>query len=406
MTLRELGQGSIFDCSKLSDRAFFIEERELGTEGYGRDRSGSASYLKGTLELLNSCSDGEERLVPLHVDGDGHCLVHSISRCLVGRELFWHPLRSNLKAHLEQNLDQYKLLCRDFIDESDWPNIIKEAAPDYAPEDDQPLGLTNIHLFGLANVLKRPIILLDEMTGLQSSGDYAGIFLPILHHPSDCVAKDKSLNQPIVIGWSSRGHNHYIPLVAIKDRPLPRIPSAIQPQVWGVSRDRALDYLQYDSNGFLLVAGGKAMSDKYLKQLVDCMDDLFYQENKVRPSLVSDVNRNVYRSCGYITLPRVVIEATKEALNEQCLWRCLLCNGVTLLSPSWFRVGGELYNIAKDEYDTLMDGHGYLFPACHVMANYRAETDSFVPSQVTCKYCDQKFVRKVIIIMYLEYELP
>lgn len=353
--------------------------------------------MKGTLELLNSCSDGEERLVPLHVDGDGHCLVHAISRCLVGRELFWHPLRTNLMVHLRDNLAEYKSLCRDFVDESDWPNIIKEAGPDYAPEGDQPLGLTNIHLFGLANVLKRPIILLDGITGMQSSGDYAGIFLPILHHPSDCVAKDKSLNQPIVIGWSSAGRNHYIPLVAIKDRPLPRIPTSIQPQVWGVPHDTASSYLQYDSDGFLPVAGGKAMSDKYLKQLVDCMDDLFYYKNKVRPSLVSDVNRNVYRSCGYITLPRVVIEATKEALAEQCLWRCLLCNGVTLLSPSWFRVGGELYNVAKDEYSTLLDGHGYIFPTCHVTANYRADTDSFVPCKVTCKYCDGSFVRKVSV---------
>ena len=395
MPLRELGQSNMFDCSKLSDRAFAIEERELGTEGYGRDRSGSATYLKGTLEILNSCCDGEERLVPLHVDGDGHCLVHAISRCLVGRELFWHPLRTNLQAHLEQHLEQYKNLCRDFIDESDWPNLIKEAGPDYAPEDDQPLGLTNIHLFGLANVLKRPIILLDGITGMQSSGDYAGIFLPILHEPSDCVAKDKSLNQPIVIGWSSKGHNHYIPLVAIKERPLPRIPPSVQPQVWGVSHDRAYRYLRYDSNGLLPVAGGKPMTDKYLKQLVDCMDDLFFQQNQVRASLVSDVNRNVYRSCGYITRPRVVIEATKEALNEQCLWRCLLCNGVTLLSPPWFRAGGELYNIAKEEYPNLCDGHGYFFPGCHVMANYRADTDSFVPFEVTCKYCDSKFVRKV-----------
>lgn len=34
--------------------------------------------------------------MPIHADGDGHCLVHAISRCLVGRELFWHALRTNM----------------------------------------------------------------------------------------------------------------------------------------------------------------------------------------------------------------------------------------------------------------------------------------------------------------------
>ena len=71
------------------------------------------------------------------------------------------------------------------------------------------------------------------------------------------------------------------------------------------------------------------------------------------------------------------------------------------MSPSWLRAGGELYNIAKQEYTTLMDGHGYLFPPYHVMANYHAETDSFVPQEVMCKYCEAKFVRKVIIIIVL-----
>ena len=48
-------------------------------------------------------------LIPLHVDGDGHCLVHAVSRAIVGRELFWHALRTGLKLHLKENLPQYKV---------------------------------------------------------------------------------------------------------------------------------------------------------------------------------------------------------------------------------------------------------------------------------------------------------
>jgi hypothetical protein len=47
--------------------------------------------------------------VPLHADGDGHCLVHAVSRALTGRELFWHPLRVGLKQHFDLNIDKYKV---------------------------------------------------------------------------------------------------------------------------------------------------------------------------------------------------------------------------------------------------------------------------------------------------------
>ena len=54
-------------------------------------------------------NDGEERLVPIHADGDGHCLVHALSRALTGRELFWHPLRMNLQQHFTENMQQYQV---------------------------------------------------------------------------------------------------------------------------------------------------------------------------------------------------------------------------------------------------------------------------------------------------------
>lgn len=57
----------------------------------------------------NSISLSRETLVPIHSDGDGHCLVHAVSRAIVGRELFWHPLRTNLKQHFGQNLDKYRV---------------------------------------------------------------------------------------------------------------------------------------------------------------------------------------------------------------------------------------------------------------------------------------------------------
>ena len=102
--LRELGMGETFDCSKLAGRSFAIEDSQLNTMGFGQDRSGSARYLKDTLQKLRQANNNQECLVPVHADGDGHCLVHAISRCLVGRELFWHALRTNLHQHLRDIL--------------------------------------------------------------------------------------------------------------------------------------------------------------------------------------------------------------------------------------------------------------------------------------------------------------
>ncbi|KAI3374128.1 hypothetical protein L3Q82_005989 [Scortum barcoo] len=114
--LRDMNQGEMFDCSLLGDRAFLIEPDHVSTMGYGKDRSGSLIYLHDTLEEVKKANGNRECLIPVHVDGDGHCLVHAVSRALVGRELFWHALRENLKQNFKQNLDRYKALFQDFID--------------------------------------------------------------------------------------------------------------------------------------------------------------------------------------------------------------------------------------------------------------------------------------------------
>ena len=69
-----------------------------------------------------------------------------------------------------------KELLQGFINASEWDGIIEECDPDYVPDEwkGEILGLRNIHVFGLANILKRPIILLDSAAGMNCSGDYSG----------------------------------------------------------------------------------------------------------------------------------------------------------------------------------------------------------------------------------------
>ena len=57
------------------------------------------------------------------------------------------------------------------------------------------------------------------------------------HTHAECSSKDSNgslkVNSPIVIAWSGSGRNHFIPLVQVKGKPLPKLPPHLQPKVWG-----------------------------------------------------------------------------------------------------------------------------------------------------------------------------
>ncbi|XP_052065392.1 deubiquitinating protein VCPIP1-like [Mytilus californianus] len=402
--LTELGQPPVFDCGKiLGDRAFVIDEENLSITGYGRDKSGSLKYLSGTLDVIKDVNDGEERLVAIHADGDGHCLVHAVSRALVGRELFWHALRVNLMNHFNENLDRYKDLFKDFVDRDEWNDIIQECHPEFCPRDGEPLGLRNIHVFGLANVLRRPIILLDSIEGMQSSGDYSAVFLPGLIKPEECKSKDGSFNKPICIAWSSVGRNHYISLVGIKGKPPPKIPRYMIQKTWGMSSTLLDKYIELDEYGHCIVGGDKCLSDKYLRHLVSAMEEVYFEKHGVHQQLVADVHQFMYKTSGIVgVLPEEVLKTTQRAVREKKLYRCLTCDGVMeyILPPEWFRKGGSLYNIAIKTQGALKPDKKYQFPMQGVVCNYDAEKDVLIPdmanSQLSiCSFCQGAHVRLV-----------
>lgn len=411
--LTELGQPAVFDCGKiLGDRAFLIEEENLDITGYGRDKTGSLRYLYGTLDIIKDVNNGEERLVAIHADGDGHCLVHAVSRALVGRELFWHALRVNLMDHFKDNLDKYKELFKDFVDIDEWNDIIQECDPQYCPEDGEPHGLRNIHVFGLANVLKRPIILLDSVEGMQSSGDYSGVFLPGLVKPDDCRSKDGTLNKPICIAWSSEGRNHYIPLVGVKGKPPPKLPRYMIQKTWGMPNTLLDRYIELDEFGHCIVGGDKCLSDKYIRHLVSAMEEVFFKQHGVQQQLVADVHQFMYKTSGIVgARPEEVLKTTQRAVRENKLYRCLTCDGVMehILPPEWFRKGGSLYNLAIQTQGALRPDKRYQFPMQGVVCTYDAVKDVLEPdmtkSQLSmCSFCQGGHVRLVNGDGSLKYE--
>lgn len=380
--LSEMGQGEVFDCAVLGDRAFQIESEHMETAGYGRDETGSLFYLNNTLETIKLVNDNEERLVPIHVDGDGHCLVHAISRALVGREIFWHALRTNLKNHLKTELHKYKGLFRDFIRDDEWEDIISEADPYFEPPDGEGLGLRNIHLFGLANVLHRPIILLDSVSGMQSSGDYTGIFLPALI-PEEKCKRDNILNKPLAVAWSSSGRNHFIPLVGVKGKPVPKLPHWVIPKAWGIPNEVVKQYVDFDSQGNCCIGGDRCLQEKYLQRLVKAMDDLFTRKYSISAQLVTEVHQFVYKPSGMVGIrPETVTNATKLAVTDGRLHRCLSCNALCELhvdiSPEMLKPGGEYYNIALQTHGPLKEGLSYSFPSHELVCTFDAERDTLV----------------------------
>ncbi|KAM4556075.1 deubiquitinating protein VCPIP1 [Fundulus diaphanus] len=401
--LKEMNQGEIFDCSLLGDRAFLIEPDHVTTMGYGKDRSGSLIYLHDTLEEIKKANGNRECLIPVHVDGDGHCLVHAVSRALVGRELFWHALRENLKQNFKQNLDRYKSLFQDFIDAAEWEDIINECDPLFVPPEGVPLGLRNIHIFGLANVLHRPIILLDSMSGMRSSGDYSATFLPGLVPEERCRGKDGKLNKPICIAWSSSGRNHYVPLVGVKNTVLPKLPPRMLPKAWGIPQELIRRYVKLEPDGSCVIGGDRGLQDKYLMRLVNAMEEVFMEKHSIHPSLVADVHQYVYRRTGVIGVqPEEVTEAAKRSVTENRLHRCLICGALSELHvpPEWLAPGGKLYSLAKATHGQLRPDKNYSFPLNNVVCSYDPHRDCLLPdyklsSLSTCAWCHGTSVRHV-----------
>ena len=226
---------------------------------YGEDTF-AVDYL---APLLNKSSvDGQQLLTNvcvLKADADGHCLTHAVSRCLVGKQYLWHALRhaifdvmapetekeketeptkpSRHRDHddLVEVLKSNEVLAG-VIDEL--PALSDRAHPEYpyyiasqmkSCEESMvkgPIsierGLGNEHVFALACLLRRPILLLDNPLNEQRQ---SFLFLPLNVKPQHTVTK-----KILTIAWSNGAHCHYVAIVpclgnvkaTIAQRALPR----------------------------------------------------------------------------------------------------------------------------------------------------------------------------------------
>ncbi|XP_051880561.1 tumor necrosis factor alpha-induced protein 3 isoform X2 [Pristis pectinata] len=186
---------------------------------------------------LNWCRE-VKKLVPLKTNGDGNCLLHAASQFMWGiqdidltlRKTLWETLTETDTRNFKLRWQIESVRLQEFEAtglrydtknwEEEWKKVVKMASVT-SNSDQRGLSydsLEEIHIFVLANILRRPIIVIadrvlrsfDNNTSLAPL-HFGGIYLP-LHWPAHECYK-----YPIVLGYDMQ---HFSPLVAIKDRNL------------------------------------------------------------------------------------------------------------------------------------------------------------------------------------------
>ena len=178
---------------------------------------------------LNWCQQAS-RLEPLHTNGDGNCLLHAASLGMWGFQDRAHILRNAVSLavlhagrksntlyerwqynkQLECQQQGYQLEMAQWHRE--WETVVRQASPDPTPTASLH-SLEEFHVFVLANVLRRPVIMYasQKMRSFHSGGtmqsiNFHGVYLPLLWDPAGCK-KD-----PLPLGYQN---GHFSALVVV-----------------------------------------------------------------------------------------------------------------------------------------------------------------------------------------------
>lgn len=181
------------------------------------------SYLRTCLRKF---TEHGIDLIPVTVTSDGSCLPHAISRALVGTEIFYDCLRADLFVELRDNEQWYKAhlpLGHHLDDEAwrgEWDTIVAAAEPTHGQRAGLKKFLEGVHILGLANVLKRPILLIDQadcmkaICSMEVNG--CGMYLPLRFSRANILQRYNRIPGPILIGWQTRTRNHYVSIMLEK----------------------------------------------------------------------------------------------------------------------------------------------------------------------------------------------
>ena len=192
-------------------------------------------YAKDTLEKDFRCLNWLREctlLVPLYTTGDGNCLLHAASLAMWGFEDRQYILRSALHESLttadDRNTNTLQDRCRMSIysmlrdvqvnmSDNDWllewQQIVNQAKPNMSGHHQ---SLEESHIFALANILRRPIIIYGvpkarsfSTGGTMQNINFHGVYLPLLWGSQLCH------KPPLCLGY---GMGHFTALVPSGNR--------------------------------------------------------------------------------------------------------------------------------------------------------------------------------------------
>jgi hypothetical protein len=174
----------------------------------------STEYLKSTLSEIERLTSVQFQVIK--VDSDGSCLPYAISRCLIGKEILYDVLRQSLYEELKHHEIYYKAIFQQSMNDETWAihwdTILDESKPTRGMRSPKWLG-PGEHLIGMANVLARPILLLDGNLS-KFDGVSSGLFLPIRLTRTEILQRhDGIFPSPLVIAWANEKKNHFVALI-------------------------------------------------------------------------------------------------------------------------------------------------------------------------------------------------
>ena len=203
-------------------------------------------------KCLNWCMQAT-KLEPLHTKGDGNCLLHAASLGMWGFQDRANILRnavSQAVAHagntntlfdrwrhnktMECRQQGYELEPRQW--QQEWQTVVRQASSD--PTATSTLySLEEFHVFVLANVLRRPVIMYasQKMRSIQTGGtmqciNFHGLYLPLLWDPKSCkkdplplAYQNGHFSALVVVDFAQqyRDGQLVLPLVSCDNQPLP-----------------------------------------------------------------------------------------------------------------------------------------------------------------------------------------
>lgn len=201
---------------------------------------------------------------------DGHALVPIatidrgiwnsaglVSRACAGREVFTQRLVDETIKHLKRFADEYAKRSNHFDVVRGWITGL-HLRSDRQSSADSPI-LWGVDLAAMANVICRPILLLDADAPYTTN-----VFLPFLCQPDDCRDRDGRKRSPLMLAWSDDVRSSRVAMVSMAGSigiaPV-WLPREWFKPVWSVpdakTAEAMLDqYLDFDRNR-CLVAHGK-----------------------------------------------------------------------------------------------------------------------------------------------------